>query len=169
MHSNVHYISAAQTEQELKQVNTEKDRMEREKNDRIKELEIKINSMGLAYENVLNVSHHYFSISMRQFFISWFSLKLFRSLIKDGTGSFIIFSKICLLRSLFWTATCLVRELCEVNLLCNSLDLMFILPLLCKVACLLWPFSREKLVALQNRQTVVDPWESALWTFLITY
>ena len=68
MHSNVHYISAAQTEQELKQVNTEKDRMEREKNDRIKELEIKINSMGLAYENVLNVSHHYFSISTRVFY-----------------------------------------------------------------------------------------------------
>ena len=37
-------------------MNQDKDRMEKEKDDKIKELEIKINSMGLAYENVLNVS-----------------------------------------------------------------------------------------------------------------
>ena len=50
------FISIAQTEDELKRVNHEKDRVEKEKDDKIKELEIKINSMGLAYENVLNVS-----------------------------------------------------------------------------------------------------------------
>ena len=50
------FISIAQTEDELKRVNQEKDRVEKEKDDKIKELEIKINSMGLAYENVLNVS-----------------------------------------------------------------------------------------------------------------
>ena len=38
------------------------------------------------------------------------------------------YSKICHLRSLFWTATCLVRPLYEVNLLCNSIGLMFIRP-----------------------------------------
>ena len=50
------FISIAQTEDELKKVNQEKDRIEKEKDDKIKELEIKINSIGLAYENVLNVS-----------------------------------------------------------------------------------------------------------------
>ena len=43
-------------------MNQEKDRMEKEKDDKIKELEIKINSMGLAYENVLNVSTLQFSL-----------------------------------------------------------------------------------------------------------
>ncbi len=33
--------------------------MEKEKDEKIKELEIKINSMGLAYENVLNVSRFF--------------------------------------------------------------------------------------------------------------
>ena len=52
--------------------------------------------------------------------------------------------KTCHLRSLFWTTTCLVRPLYEVYLLCNSLYLMFILPLLCEATGLLWPFSVEK-------------------------
>ncbi len=43
------------TEAELKRTKDDKDRMEKEKDEKIKELEIKINSMGLAYENVLNV------------------------------------------------------------------------------------------------------------------
>ncbi len=34
----------------------EKEKSEREKDERIKELEIQISTMGLAYENVLNVS-----------------------------------------------------------------------------------------------------------------
>ena len=34
------------------------------------------------------------------------------------------------LRSLIWTATCLVRPLYEVNLSCNSINLMFFFPLL---------------------------------------
>ena len=52
----VSLFSTAQTEDDLKRVNQEKERIEKEKDDKIKELEIKINSMGLAYENVLNVS-----------------------------------------------------------------------------------------------------------------
>ena len=43
-------------------MNQEKDRMQKEKDDKIKELEIKINSMGLEYENVLNVSTLQFSL-----------------------------------------------------------------------------------------------------------
>ena len=61
------FISIAQTEDELKRVNQEKDRVEKEKDDKIKELEIKINSMGLAYENVLNVSLLNFTIVTQPF------------------------------------------------------------------------------------------------------
>ena len=50
----------------------------------------------------------------------------------------------CHLRPLFWTTTCFVRQFYEVYILCNSLDLMFILPLLCKVVCLLPQFSVGK-------------------------
>ena len=59
----------------------------------------------------------------------------------NSSGALIvsIYSRAWDLRSLVWTATCLVRQLYEVNLLCNSLDLMFILPLLFKVTCLLRP------------------------------
>ena len=39
------------------------------------------------------------------------------------------YSKTRHLRSLFWTATCLVRSFHEVNLLCISIDFMFITPL----------------------------------------
>ena len=39
--------------------------MEKEKDEKIKELEIKINSMGLAYENVLNVSSFFLIILER--------------------------------------------------------------------------------------------------------
>ena len=53
-----------------------------------------------------------------------------------------MYSKTCHLRSLFWTATCLVRPMYDVYLLCNSIH--FILPLLCKVTYLLQPFSVEK-------------------------
>ena len=61
------YISIAQTEDELKRVNQEKYRVEKEKDEKIKELEIKINSMGLAYENVLNVSLLNFTIVTQPF------------------------------------------------------------------------------------------------------
>ena len=47
------------------------------------------------------------------------------------------YSKTCHLRSLVWTARCLVRPLQQVKLLCNSIDLMFILPLFYKTTCLL--------------------------------
>ncbi len=50
------FCFTAQTTEDLKRVHLEKDKMEKEKDERIKELEIKINTMGLAYENVLNVS-----------------------------------------------------------------------------------------------------------------
>ena len=53
------------------------------------------------------------------------------------------YNKTCPLRSLFWTATCLVRPLYEVHILCNSIDLMFILPLFCKATCLLRPIFVE--------------------------
>ena len=36
------------------------------------------------------------------------------------------YNKTCHLRSLLWTATLLKRPLYEVNILCNSLDLVFI-------------------------------------------
>ena len=37
-----------------------------------------------------------------------------------------VHSKTCYLRSLFWTATCLLQPLFEAYLLCNSLDFAFI-------------------------------------------
>ena len=49
------------------------------------------------------------------------------------------YSETCHLRSLFWTATCLIRPLYEVNMLRNSIDLMFISPLFCLATCLLLP------------------------------
>ena len=49
----------------------------------------------------------------------------------------LLHSKTCHLRSLFWMATCFVRPLYKVDLLCNSLDLMFVLPLFCKANCIL--------------------------------
>ena len=124
--------------------------METEKNDRIKELEIKINSMGLAYENVLNVSHHYFSISIRHFYFLGNVASIEIIQVRDKKIVWVLFFS----QNLFCGH--LVREL-----LITSLDLIFILPLLCTVTCLLWPFSCKKLVALQNRQTVVGSWERA--------
>ena len=57
------------------------------------------------------------------------------------------YSKTCHLRSLVRTATYLVRPLHEVKLLCNFIDLIFILPLFCEAICLLRPI----LVAVQSR------------------
>ena len=45
--------------------------------------------------------------------------------------------------SLIRTAASLLRPLFEVNLLYNSIDFMFILPLFCKATCLLRPISVE--------------------------
>ena len=56
----------------------------------------------------------------------------------------IINNKTCHSRSLFWTGTCTVRPLYVVHLLDNSLDLRFVLPLPCKLTCLVRPLSVEK-------------------------
>ena len=67
------------------------------------------------------------------------------------------YRKTCYLRSLLWTATCFVRPLCKIYLLYNSLDLMFILPLLCEGTCLLRPIFVENFGGL-SKQVLLYMW-----------
>ena len=62
----------------------------------------------------------------------------------------------CHLRSLFLDGHLHFKAYFKVYLLCNSIDLMFISPVLCKVTCLSGYYLEKKLVALQTRASRHD-------------
>ena len=52
---NIFFVFTEQTQRELQQVKEEKDKMNKEKDQEIGDLRLKIDSMGRDYERVLNV------------------------------------------------------------------------------------------------------------------